>query len=477
MPASSLDHVAATRRSRFLAGATALALVLAAGVVWTSGPGAVAEPTMVPLQSTQPTATIGATGAPLPSLAPIVTRVTPAVVSLTTTKGLGSGFVIDPKGYVVTNNHVVADTTEADVRFSDGKKFKARLVGRDEATDIALLKIDTPTVLPSVRFGDDRRARVGDWVLAVGNPFGLGGTVTAGIISARGRDEIGRTQFTDYLQVDAAINPGNSGGPTFDMSGRVIGMNTGGLANRSGDAIAGIGFAIPASTIQRIVEDLKTSGTVTRGFLGVQIESLSEDAAKAVGLPNTNGALVTGVVEGSPAERAGIRQGDVILKINGVAVKDNRDLSRRIAALSAGEQASFTIWRDNKQITINVTVAKRDRVAEAPSLPGEDGSIQRLTSLGVALKTITPEMRTAFALDQHAGGVLITDIDFGSDAAVSGLRPGDRIVAVGGGKVATLGDVNLAIEQAKSLKRDLVLLFVETPQGQKAHLTVKLTKP
>ena len=186
---------------------------------------------------------------------------------------------------------------------------------------------------------------------------------------------------------------------------------------------------------------------------------------------------MTGVVEGSPAERAGIKQGDVILKINGVAVKDNRDLSRRIAALNAGEQASFTIWRDNKQITINVTVAKRDRVAEAPSLPSEDGPIQRLTSLGVALKTITPEMRTAFALDQHAGGVLITDIDFGSDAAVSGLRPGDRIVAVGGGKVATLADVNLAIEQAKSLKRDLVLLFVETPQGQKAHLTVKLTKP
>jgi serine protease Do len=274
---SSRDHAAANRSSPLLAGAALSALALAAGLAWTSGRGAVAEPTMTPLQSTQPTATVGSTGAPLPSLAPIVVRVTPAVVSLTTSKGLGSGFVIDPKGHVVTNNHVVADTTEADVRFSDGKKFKARLIGRDEATDIALLKIDTPTVLPSVRFGDDSKARVGDWVLAVGNPFGLGGTVTAGIISARGRDEIGRTQFTDYLQVDAAINPGNSGGPTFDMNGRVIGMNTGGLANRSGDAIAGIGFAIPASTIQRIVEDLKTTGTVTRGFLGVQIESLSDE--------------------------------------------------------------------------------------------------------------------------------------------------------------------------------------------------------
>jgi serine protease Do len=432
---------------------------------------------MVPLQSTQPTATVGSTGAQLPSLAPIVVRVTPAVVSLTTTKGLGSGFVIDPKGYVVTNNHVVADTTEAEVRFSDGKKFKARLIGRDEATDIALLKIDTPAVLPSVKFGDDRRARVGDWVLAVGNPFGLGGTVTAGIISARGRDEIGRTQFTDYLQLDAAINPGNSGGPTFDMNGRVIGMNTGGLANRSGDAIAGIGFAIPSSTIQRIVEDLKTSGTVTRGFLGVQIESLSDETAKALGLPNTNGALVTGVIEGSPAEKAGIKQGDVILKINGQAVKDNRELSRKIAALNAGDKATFTIWRDNKQIAITVTVVKRDRVAEAPAAPDGDGPVQKLTSMGLGLRAITPELRTAFALDQHAGGVLITDIDFGSDAAVRGLRPGDRIVAVGGDKVATLGDVNLAIEQAKSLQRDLVLLFVETPQGQKAHLTVKLTKP
>ena len=478
MPSSlSHDQAAARPRSRLLAGAAGAALLFAAALAWTSGSGVSAEPTLVPMQSTQPSASVGSTGAQLPSLAPIVVRVTPAVVSLTTTKGLGSGFVIDPEGHIVTNNHVVDGTNEAEVRFSDGKKFKARLIGRDEATDIALLKIDTPQALPSVKFGDDRKARVGDWVLAVGNPFGLGGTVTAGIISARGRDEIGKTQFTDYIQVDAAINPGNSGGPTFDMNGRVIGMNTGGLAGRSGDAVSGIGFAIPASTIARVVEDLKTTGTVTRGFLGVQIESLSDDTAKALGLPNTNGALVTGVVEGSPAEKAGIKQGDVILKINGQAVKDNRDLSRRIAALNAGETASFTIWRDNKQLAISVTVAKRDRVAEAPAAPAPDGSVQKLTSLGLGLRTITPEVRTAFALDQHVGGVLVTDIDFESDAAVRGLRAGDRIVAVGGDKVSSLGDVNLAIEEAKALKRDLVLLFVETPQGQKTHVAVKLTKP
>lgn len=419
----------------------------------------------------QPQVIMSATGATLPSLADIVQRVSPAVVSLIAAKGIGSGFVIDPAGYVVTNNHVIQGSTQVEVRFGDGRKFKARIVGRDEPTDVALLKIDGAPPLPSVKFGDDRRARVGDWVLAVGNPFGFSGTVTAGIISARGRDEVGAAQYTDYLQLDAAITSGNSGGPTFDMSGRVIGMNTLGYVSPTGERIAGLGFAIPATTVQRIVADLKTSGTVTRGFLGVQIESLSDEAAQALGLPNSNGAIVTDVIAGSPAERAGIKRGDVVLKINGIAVKDNRDLSRRIAALQAGETATFTIWRDNKTLTISVTIAKRDRVAEAevPTVP-----VAKLGSLGLGLQSITATLRAEFALKDDAGGVLVTDIDPMGDAATRGLRIGDRIVGVGTANVSSLTDINLAIEAAKAMKRPSVLLFIETARGGRAHVPVKI---
>jgi serine protease Do len=411
-------------------------------------------------------------------LADIVDRVSPAVVSLTSKKGLGSGFVIDPAGYVVTNNHVVSGSTEIEVRFSSGKKLKARIIGTDVGTDIALLKIDGSPPLPAVKFADDSKVRVGDWVLAVGNPFGFNGTVTAGIVSARGRDEVGSAQFTDYFQVDAAITSGNSGGPTFDMFGRVIGMNTLGYISPTGERIAGIGFAIPASTIQRVVQDLRSTGSVTRGFLGVQIESLSDDAAKALGLPNANGALVTDVIAGSPAEKAGFKRGDVVLKMNGQAIKDNRDLSRRIAALEVGQTASFTVWRDNQQITLTVTVAKRDQIAANDVKgdgPEDNANLEaRFTSMGLGLKTITPELSRAFSIANDATGVLITDIDLDSEAAERGLRPGDRIIAVGGDEVRSLGDVNLAVEEAKSLKRPLVLLFVVTQGGRKTHVTVKL---
>lgn len=425
---------------------------------------------MVPLATAAAQATLGGatfmSAVSLSSWADIVERVSPSVVSLTTSKGLGSGFVIDAAGYIVTNNHVMADATEAEVRFSDGTKYKGRLIGRDEATDIALLKIDAPKSFPALKFEDDRKVRVGDLVLAVGNPFGLNGTVTAGILSARGRDEVGSGQFTDYLQLDAAINPGNSGGPTFDAAGRIIGMNSMG---RPG---SGIGFAIPSTTIMRVVEDLKAGHAVTRGFLGVQIESLSDEAAKALGLPSANGALVTGVIAGSPAEKAGIRRGDVILKINGQAVKDNRELARRIAMLEVGEAATFTIWRDGGTVTIKVTAAKREQTADAQSVAPN----YRLTSLGLALQSITEDVRKDFNLGDDARGVLVMGIDPTSDAAVRNLlNPGDRIIGVGNIDVSSMTDVNLALEKARAQKRDSVLLFLQTVAGQPAHVAVKLT--
>jgi serine protease Do len=402
----------------------------------------------------------------LSSWADIVERVSPAVVSITNAKGLGSGFVIDQSGYIVTNNHVMSGLNEAEVRFSDGTKYKARLIGRDEATDIALLKVDAPRKFQALRFYDDTRVRVGDLVLAVGNPFGLNGTVTAGILSARGRDEVGSGQFTDYLQLDAAINPGNSGGPTFDDSGRVIGMNTMGRAG------SGIGFAIPATTIVRVVEDLKQGRAVQRGYLGVQIESLTDDGAKALGLQNTNGALVTGVVAGSPAEKAGIRRGDVVLKINGQVVKDNRELARKIAALNVGETATFTIWRESTTITIKVTAARRDQ-ALSYNMPGQG---LQPTSIGLALQSITDTVREDFRLGKGVGGVLVMGIDPASDAANRNLGPGDRIVAVGSVEVSSLADVNLALEKAKALNRDSVLLFIVKASGESRQETVRFAR-
>jgi serine protease Do len=272
-------------------------------------------------------------------------------------QAMGSGFIIDPAGYIVTNNHVIESGKKISVKLPSGKEYEAHLVGADKDTDVALLKVDGVRDLPTVAFGDDRRLRVGDWVVAVGNPFGLGGTVTAGIVSSIGRD-IGNGPYTDYIQIDAPINQGNSGGPTFDLSGQVVGMNTA-IFSPSGGSV-GIGFAVPASIVKSMVDQLKDHGAVTRGWLGVQIQSVTPDMAASLGAGTEKGAIVANVVDDSPAAKSGFRQGDVILTLNGNDIDDFRDLTRKVASLVVGDRANFTILRDGARRNLTAVIAKRD---------------------------------------------------------------------------------------------------------------------
>jgi serine protease Do len=380
---------------------------------------------------------------------------------------MGSGFIIDKAGDIVTNNHVVKGATKITIKLNDGRSFKAKLVGTDPATDVALLKIKTDKSLPSVQFADDRNLRVGDWVIAVGNPFGLSNTVTAGIVSSIGRN-IGNGPYTDFIQIDAPINRGNSGGPTFDIQGKVIGMNTM-IYSPSGGSV-GIGFAIPASIIHDVVAQLKSQGHVTRGWLGVQIQNLTPEMASSLGDRNMKGAIVAKVVPGSPAEKAGFRQGDIVVAVNGSAVDDSRDLTRRVAALRAGHKAAFTVVRNGhkKTLTADIAVRKDRQLASNDGhRDGGTGAHGTGEAMGLGLAAVTPNLRRMYNLDDDIDGVLITKVNPDSDAADKGLRPGDVVVSVGNAAVHTPDDVAHRVSQAKSAGRNSVLVLVSTQNGER----------
>ena len=376
------------------------------------------------------------------------------------TQSSGSGFIVDASGYIVTNSHVVESARRITVKLSDQREIEARLVGADKDTDVALLKVEA-TNLPTVALGDDRRLRVGDWVVAVGNPFGLGGTVTAGIVSSIGRD-IGNGPYTDYIQIDAPINRGNSGGPTFDIGGRVVGMNTA-IFSPSGGSV-GIGFAVPATTIQSIVEQLKTTGTVDRGWLGVQIQDFTPELAASMNLRDTKGAIVADVVNGSPAERAGFQQGDVVVALNGTDVADSRELTRQVAALKAGDRATFTVLRDGTRRNLPATIEKRDpdRLASADGTPSAEPS-----SFGMSLMPINPAVRQQYELDDGMTGVIVTAVDPAGEAARKGLRSGDVIRRVGSHPVRLPSDVSRGIEDARRAGRESVLMLVASADGER----------
>ncbi|MGO8869555.1 MAG: DegQ family serine endoprotease [Alphaproteobacteria bacterium] len=376
---------------------------------------------------------------------------------------LGSGFVIDPSGYVVTNNHVVGSATEISVKLSDGTSYKAKLVGRDERTDLALLKINADHPLPAVAWGDSDKAQVGDWVMAVGNPFGLGGTVTAGIVSARGRD-LHEGPYDSFIQTDAAINRGNSGGPMFDMDGQVIGINSA-IYSPNGGSV-GIGFAIPSALAKPVIEQLKEHGSVERGWLGVQIQEVTPDVAESLGLKVSAGALVAKVTKDSPSEAAGLRQGDVITRFNGKDIKELHDLTRVVADTRPGTHAEITVWREGHETQLSVDVGKMPakQVAESEepnSSVAPTASETKVASLGLTLGVLTSDSRKELGLDKTVNGALVTDVKDGTVAAEHGLRPGDVIVKVGQAAVDGPKQAAERIEAAKKANQKAVLLLLD----------------
>lgn len=384
---------------------------------------------------------------------------------------MGSGFVIDKSGFIVTNNHVVENGKKITVKFPDGREFTAKLIGTDAATDVALLKVKSDKPLPTVEFGDDRQVRVGDWVVAVGNPFGLSNTVTAGIVSSIGRD-VGNGPYTDFIQIDAPINRGNSGGPTFDIRGKVIGMNTM-IFSPSGGSV-GIGFAIPASTIHDVVAQLKAHGRVARGYLGVEIQNVTPEIAASLGNKTMKGAIVASVTPNSPASQAGFVAGDIVVAVNGKAVEDNRDLTRRVAALPAGANASFTVVRsgDTKTLTAKIGARKGEQVASNDN-PKHNAAPSTAEAMGLGLAALTPETRRAFGLSDKLNGVVVTKVDPNSDAADKGLEPGDVLISIANHQVRSPQDVKASIAAAHAAHRDTVLVLVTGQAGQR-FVAIKL---
>ncbi|MBB3971959.1 Do family serine endopeptidase [Hansschlegelia beijingensis] len=364
----------------------------------------------------------------------------------------GSGFFISSDGYVVTNNHVVQGAKEVELKPDDDTTYKAKVVGTDPRTDLALLKVEGDKKdFPYVKFAKDG-PRVGDWVIAVGNPFGLGGSVTAGIVSARGRD-IGAGPYDDFLQIDAAVNRGNSGGPTFNLRGEVVGVNTA-IYSPSGGNV-GIAFSIPSEVATGIVEKLKTGGTIARGYIGVQIQPVTDEIAESLGLKKAQGALVAEAQKGTPGEKAGLKSGDTILKVDGEEIGSARDLSRKIASMDPGKEVTLTIWRDGKEETKTLKLGTLPEEPKQAALDqSDDDASGSKVKLGIE---VTPASKMAGAGDQ---GLVVTNVD--EDGAAAGkLEAGDVILRVGGKDVSSVSDVTSQLDAAQKEGKKSVLLLIK----------------
>ncbi len=391
---------------------------------------------------------------------------------------LGSGFVIDPAGIIVTNNHVIENADEITAIFSDGSRLRAEVVGRDPRTDIAVLRVTPTRPLKAARFGDSERMRVGEWVMAIGNPFGLGGTVTAGIISARNRD-INAGPYDNFIQTDAAINRGNSGGPLFNMDGEVIGINTA-IISPSGGSI-GIGFAIPSNLAQTVITQLRDFGETRRGWIGVRIQGVTDDIAQSLGLQRTRGAMVAGITADGPAARAGIQVGDVILRFNEREVGESRDLPRIVADAPVNREVPVTVFRRGQEQTVRITVGRLEendpnatRNARAqPNQPARPAPAA-VAVAGMALAGVTAELRRQYRIGEEVRGVVVTRVEPGSPAAERRVQPGEVIVEVNQQAVAAPADVQRQIEALRGQGRRTALFLISNPQGEQRFVAIAI---
>lgn len=368
---------------------------------------------------------------------------------------LGSGFVISEDGYIVTNNHVIESADEIVIEFFGGEELEAKVVGTDPNTDIALLKVEADKPLPYVNFGNSDKARVGDWVMAMGNPLGQGFSVSAGIVSARNRALSG--SYDDYIQTDAAINRGNSGGPLFNMDGDVIGVNTAILSPNGGSI--GIGFSMASNVVSKVVAQLKEYGETRRGWLGVRIQDVTEDVAEAMGMENTSGALVTDVPEG-PAKEAGMMQGDVILSFDGVEVTDTRSLVRQVGNTEVGKAVRVVVFRDGKTQTLKVTLGRREDAEAVPAAVTKPEDVAPAEMLGLSLSPVSEELRQQLQLDDKAVGLVVMDVDETSEAYEKGLRAGDLITEAGQQKLESVSDLSDRVDEAREAGRKSLLLLI-----------------
>jgi len=373
---------------------------------------------------------------------------------------LGSGFIIDPSGVIVTNAHVIANAEQITVTLSDDTVLQAQVIGRDSVTDLALLKVEAKTPLPAATWGDSSKAKVGDWVLAIGNPFGLGGTVTAGIISATARD-IHSGPYDDYLQTDASINRGNSGGPMFNLQGEVIGINTA-IYSPTGGSI-GLGFAVPTALAQPIIDQLRTTGKVERGWIGARIQPVTDDIAESVGLDKARGALIASIDAASPATQAGLKPGDVILSYDGKPVDRSRQLPRLVADSAPNKPVKLTLWRDSKEVEVTLTVVPYDpnRPQPQPPAPEQPKPPPTTDALGLKVAKVTPELRKQFSLPEGTRGLVIVEVPQSSPASSQGLRAGDLVVAAGAAPVNSPEEIQQQVAAAKKAARKNMLLRVE----------------